>query len=162
MDQEAVGLLCSKGALLIHLELVHQDCQVLFCKAASGQPAACASVWCYSFPSAGVVTFLCRSSLGSSLPISQGWCGASEWQHNNLLGTMWQFLHEVQHLSPWQAVNLLKQHARWEMEDFIQGRRESPTATTHCFLGVWLLSSISATLAAPIKGKAVNTQAVRI
>lgn len=31
--QDATGLLCSKGTLLAHVQLVHQDPQVLFCKA---------------------------------------------------------------------------------------------------------------------------------
>ena len=82
--QDTVGLPCCKGTLLPYSQLdVHQDPQVLLCKAAfqlvGPQPIRLCGVT--PFSGAELHTCLCGAACGSSLPISATHRGSYEWQH---------------------------------------------------------------------------------
>lgn len=72
---------CSKGALLIPPEpVLYQDCQVLFSKAASGQPPACPSAWINYWSS----LLLIKSGPVSLYVFMRFWWDPSKWQHIHL------------------------------------------------------------------------------
>ena len=84
-----------KGLLLAHVQLgVHQDHQVLFCRAAFQMLPAYTDAWGYSSPGAELGTSICWASWGSCWPISPACWGSSGQQHNYLV---WQQLLPVLH-----------------------------------------------------------------